>query len=142
MGGGDLALFFSFFAGSSWAQASRISIIPHRQQFVNRQFQQKIKPIKSHNCATLPIDIPMEAWYNVYCQEGNATRYSPYGLVEYGNTCELKPKTPNNILPCIGNRCGRKGAVNSGQVRTDTNPMTAMRSVHKQKSPEFFVKTS
>ena len=65
---GTPSLFRHFaqkFDRPSTCVSGRISIIPHPQQFVNRQFQQKIKPTKSHNCATLPIDNAMGVWYTI-----------------------------------------------------------------------------
>ena len=79
--------------------------------------------------------------YNEYVKRGTH-RDTPLRIGGNGNTCELTPKTPNNNLPCIGKRCGRKGAVSKGQVRTDTNPKTARGLLYNEKSPEFFQKTS
>ena len=46
------------------AQASRTSIIPQPQQFVNRQFEQKLNSYFSRICATLPIDNCVNVCYN------------------------------------------------------------------------------
>ena len=52
------------FGGAPTAQAHRISIIPPFQQFVNRQFQQKLNSYFSRICAILPIDNCVNVCYN------------------------------------------------------------------------------
>ena len=54
------------FSGAPTTQAHRISIIPPLQQFVNRQFEQKLNSYFSRICATLPIDIYVNVCYNEY----------------------------------------------------------------------------
>jgi hypothetical protein len=63
--------------------AARISIIPHRQQFVKRKVAQIFVPRNSRFCATLPIDFWGGLWYtnDVKGRGVNQSPREPLGLL-------------------------------------------------------------
>jgi hypothetical protein len=59
--------------------AARISIIPHRQQFVKRKVAQIFVPKNSRFCAKLPIDFWCGLWYTNNVKREVPTRDAKMG---------------------------------------------------------------